>query len=410
MRIDRLMALGCLLALFLSLCAASQAPAQVVMARAASSVSFGAGGADGLTSEDVNELKRILRLNEHQEMLLSDLFEAYQADANAAIAEMSRIEAAAMEEFERSNNDFSIFAAVGTKRHLFERYIDKLKERMFDDIKLVLSEEQIERFTLFERYYRRSRQLTAYPNPVRGGSVDVIAMIRKVSMPIESREAIEPVLERYAAEIDRFLQSNNAEEITRRFTSDGDRMGIEDGTIGQEQLSAILARTGEMLKEFRRVSEAIREINQRTIRQIATVVPEEVAAQIDRQFLKESFPEVYVDTEGFGVLRTVEQFTDLTPDQRAKIDEMKAAFYRDAERLNGLWAKAIEAEEAKVAEAAGGMVFVFASEEGSRKARTERQALDTKLIEQIKAVLTPSQAQRLPGSDIIDWRSMGNWE
>lgn len=396
-----------LAALLLALADASaQVSISVGSARLGGSSSLG----EHISKTDVAELNRILELDESQRLLLDNLHDAFMVELNTARSEMARIQDAVQKEFERTN-DFSVFEGVSEKYASFNRYTKRLRDRLLDDLKLTLSEEQLERFSEFDRYYRRSRRLDSQTEPVRGSAVDLIAMTRRVAIPADQRAALASILERYAVDLDRYLLDNDPDQVASRTISRDDEIDAESMNT-PEGMAKMMERTRNYLKEMRKISEGIREINERTLRQMASVLPEDSADLLNTQFKKDSFPEVYAETEGFSILRTVETFHDLTPEQNASLAELKKKFLSETDRLNNAWIEAIKANESKAAENDTGAFIAILSSDSDplRRVRNERMALDPKLIEQIRNLLTPTQAQRLPGSEVVDWRSMGNWD
>ncbi|MGP1346719.1 MAG: hypothetical protein ACTS3F_08655 [Phycisphaerales bacterium] len=369
----------------------------------------GIGAAERLNSSDIEKLKEILDLDEGQQLVLDDLFAAYQADVEAARTEIRQIQEAVEKEFDRSN-DMAVWREARDKFTSYSNYVDRLRQRMIDDLKLVLREDQLPGFDEFERYKRRSQRLDNNFPPIHGAGVDLIEMVGKMELSGEAREAIDPILYRYEMDLDRFFLDNDLEQILRDEFGDLDEFDIMQRMNDPMEIARIMGRASAMMNKLRGLSRQIRDINERTLRQIMGAVPEETAAELETEFRREVFPEIYSDTEAQGIMRTVAEFDDLSDEQRASLDEIREGFDRELKRLNSAWAAALRAQDDKEQEGLFSMMRFGDQPELVKRILSDRTDLESSTIERVREMLTPTQAQRLPGAEIIDWRSMGNWD
>lgn len=278
----------------------------------------------------------------------------------------------------------------------------------------MLTEEQLLNFEEFDRYYRRSRRLGSNQGQVRGSGVDLIALIGRMELKDEHHEIVRPILHRYGVELDRFLVENDPEEIVREAFGEFEDFDEEDmAEIMQDpvRMASLISRAGDMMDEMRKLSLSVRDINERTLRQIIAALPEDVGAQVEHEFQTETFPEVYAETEIHAIFRAVDGMEDLSDEQRAEFARIREEFERDSERLNRAWIAAIKAEDEKEGKGLFGGAFSMGAENDMiRRIRTDRTQLETSTADQIRAMLSAQQRRKLPGGDTIDWRSMGNWD
>lgn len=366
------------------------------------------------TSDDLAAMHAILELDKAQRGVLDDLHAAYIADVEAARREMTIIRDAAAAEIERTG-DNRAFQDLSTIRQRYNQHTETLQQRMLDDFKLTLTDDQLARFDEFDRYYRRSRRLASQFDSVRGSSVDLIALVGRVELAAQQRGDIRPILERYAIELDRFLQDNDPEEIARR--AFGDMAGIDDDAAMEmlqdpAALAGVMSRATAMAEDMRKLAIELRDINERTLRLIEAALPEPAAEAVGHEFRRAVFPEVYTETEVHTLIRTVASWDDLSEQQQTAFEHIRTEHQRQADRLNRAWAAALRSADEQESPGLFGVSMARAGGAGNemvRRIRQDRLALDQRTSTEIRELLSPEQTGRLPGGDTIDWRSMGRW-
>lgn len=117
------------------------------------------------------------------------------------------------------------------------------------------------------------------------------------------------------------------------------------------------------------------------------------------------YPGVFRETVADASLRTVLEMDDLTDEQRASVEEIRASFERESSSLEEQWATSIrEHQRGLTLDDLWGQRL--ASDE-TREISETRRELDDSVIEKLRAVLTPEQAESLPDPASTDWRRGG---
>lgn len=342
---------------------------------------FGDPFEPGVNSRELEQFAELLGLSEDQKLVIETMFEGYQREFEAASQVARRAMDEAREEF-RDTRDPAVWQDIrgvmeelGAKREAMDR-------TFLDDVKLLLTPDQSDKWPELERTRRRTRTLSR--GFLSGEGVDLFRIARdlKVTEDAEAAASVEAVLERYAIDLDRALQKRN--ELYESGMRDAMDMW-RGGNFEEMQ---------KRFEEARDAGVAVRDINRRYARQIESLLGDEERAAFSHEFKRQSFPRVYRRTYGMRVVESVDEFDDLTVDQRASIAAARERFERERSSLEDRWAAAIESGEMN--RSVRDMFGMGGGDQEVRTLRNERRALDEKFVEQVRAVLTPEQVSRLP--------------
>lgn len=344
----------------------------------------GMGMEPSLSSDQIKKFGDRLNFTQDQrdaaKALYDGFFAAYQEKADAFRKKMD----AAREQF-RETRDMSVWQEVGEGMQQLRKERQAAEATLMSDLKSLLTEEQAAQWPRIERDHRR--ESTIRMNMISGGSVDVAELVARLKLPEEEAAKLEPVIDAYATDLDPALSRRNA--IFEQAMGQGMQMWrrmMENGGNDPEMQ--------KMFDEGREAGIRVRDINRRYASQIKALLGPEAAAKFDEEFKRESFPQVYRQRWGLNSIAAAEKMEDLNETQRASLSSLKEGYQRDLAALQEKATKAIEEQDEKAT--LQGMMSRFMDDPVMRDLRTQGEALDTKTVDALKALLTPEQAAKLP--------------
>jgi hypothetical protein len=214
-------------------------------------------------------------------------------------------------------------------------------------------------------------------------------LVQESELPEQTLKELEPVLsqyeldiERQLAERDRLMESAGMDQMFRMRMS-GDNEGLE-----------------KFLAERRDAAIKVRDINKRYARQIQDALPEDAKPAFAQRFKEESYPDIYRRTQAHRALDAAWSMSDLSDEQKLKIDDIRNTFTGAAEKANATLQTHRDRMEADLTPARLAQEGMRALEdEDMRSAMRARRELDQGVIAQLKDVLTPEQFEKLPKPD-----------
>lgn len=343
---------------------------------------FGGGMGEMLqpafSTRDMERYADFLNLTPEQRDAAKALVEGYQSEYERIAREMRDASDAAREEF-RDTRDFTVWDDLRPKFEAFQKRRRELEQSLFNDVKVLLTDDQTSRWPALERLRRRDQSLRR--GFLSGEAVDVIRLFDDLKPPPELRDRAKPILDQYEMEIDRALV-----ERDERY-EDGFSRGMDLWRAGD------LAAVADVFNKAREAAVNVRDANRRYARQVEAVLPDDLRESFSRQFLERSFPRVYRPSDAQRALDAAAAFNDLSPDQRAALAELRASYSRELQSANRRWADAIEQQELTITPMdlmrGGGNPAV-------RDARVARRDLDRRTLDKLRALLSEDQSARLP--------------
>lgn len=342
-----------------------------------------------ITSEELNRYAALLGLDESQKEAASAMLDAYLAEFTIVRNEWQRIRDGARQEF-RESRDPGVWQELQAVVAEIQERKEKLEQTFLEDYRLLLTPEQDLLWDDLERMRRRERTL---PNGglVSGETVDLIRVIEDTELSDESREAIEPLLDSYARELDRVLVERN------RVYEAGMSRAME---LWQNQDFETMNR---LLEDSSEQANRVREVHLRFVRQIEAAMPEGDRGLVEAAFNREAYPQIYRESAAVSAMDMALAFDDLTDDQRQRLQDIKMRHDREVNTLNDRWRTMVDRSEAdrSIMDFMGG----GGRDPELRTARQARRDFDLRILNEVRGVLTEEQQARLPAEDARpDWR------
>lgn len=344
----------------------------------------GEGGPGGMfmtpaiSGQQIQQFEKMLKLTPEQLEAAKSLHEGYQDQARQIQEKLREKMEAIREEFQNSQ-DPSVWD--GMQKHADEaREARKTLDATFmGDVKLILTPEQAAQWPSAERAVRRDQGLRR--GFVSGERVDLFRLVENAKFSDEVMAAVKPALDEYEAEIDR--------EVTKRDEAMASRMK----EMAEIRRSGDMEKMQGVIEKGREASVRVRDVNRKYARQITDLLPEDQKAAFSEAFRKESFPEVYRETQGQKSFAAAMKFADIEEAQKSSLETLKGNYERELASLNKQLEAAIEESE---------MTFNMAQGWGGRDRgpvgdlRRERRDLEQSTMENLKKLLKPEQVERLP--------------
>lgn len=383
---------------------ATQAHAQMRM-RMGGGAGMGMGQAN-VSRQSLETYGRILKLDEAQKEAAKILAEGYRG----TVAEMEKDLEGRMRKLQEEAQDegWGIFQKEmpAIMKEFGERQ-QAAEARFIDDIKVLLTPEQMDLFPKVERHRRREMFLRM--GTVSGAGVDVWGIQDRLMnrsgsavemVTEENRAQVAEVMERYDTDMDRLLT-----EMERMYKEDMRK--YSEGTENMFDMGKMEAR----LKPYNELGVRIRDVNRDTARKIEALLTEEGREQFREQFNMRAYPRVYRKGVSQKLYDAAMKLPDLTTEQREEIKQSKAQYEREAEPINQAWAKAIDDAESKGGGTFGLMMSGFGggSDPALGDARKARRAVDKAAQERLMDLLTEDQKKQLPSEDSLredPWQAM----
>lgn len=347
-----------------------------------------------LTSKDLARYARTLELSADQIEAAEMLLEAMQQEFGA-VAQESRQKMDALRTRLRETRDHTIaMESIPAVLRSLREQRESVEASFMDDLRLLLDGAQSERWPTLERM--RLRESSLGNGMLSGESVDLIRLASELNATQEQLSGAQAILAQYELEIDRVLRAR--EEVLGRVQA---RVG---GNIPNIEALAQDEEFQKLRDEAHAARMQVRETNRRYARQLSAALPADVAAVFDSEFRNASFPQVYRDSLADRALDAAAAFEDLTPEQRASLEELRRQLEQEMvvarERLASAIEKA-EEEGGALAFGMGGMRMNISNGpdgpvDPTSEARAARDQVEQKYLQNLRNVLTDAQRDRLP--------------
>jgi hypothetical protein len=345
-----------------------------------------------LTSRSVESAKVTLGLDKDQTDAAKELYVGYRSAMKGAVKELEAKSKALMEKVQESGDWESMRKdQMKLMREAFDK-VGTFETRFNDDLKAVLTPEQVEKFPAFER--ARRRENVRLIQIMAGEAADLIDVLGTLKIDTSKNEELKNAMAEYEVSLDRIV----AERLTmlKEFVNKMTDASADEGSM-------MTLMTDSMPKIYAKAKSA-RDLNKQVTRRVA-----ELLAEADREkFLVEvnrrSHPRVYRTTATGKKFEAAKKFEDISENQKGTLETLHANYLRDAGAANRAWADAIEAAQE---EFGGDFSMMMSGEEGPAAAKAseayeKRSQVEKQFIERLEQLLSKEQVERLPAARAED--------
>lgn len=388
-----------------SLLAAGVAVLTPVQTATAQMGMMGGGGMDQVTLRGVNAYAKILGFDETQKETALTLLEASQAQSKVLAEEMQAKNAELMQRVS-DGEGFGVFQKE--MPDLVKGWTERAKKiegQFFEDLKMICTPEQLEKFDRVERNRRREKGMRF--GMMSGSATDLVAIATRTGAAPKDNADYEEAVQQYEAVIDRQLKDleRAGEEMQTKMM---DRMK-DGGAMAFQDPNAM----SDMMKPAVEIAKQLRNANREHARKLGEFMSPELREKFEVEVNAKNYPRIYREPHLLKQMREASTM-DLAPEQRERIDAARAAYLRDAAPINEKWAKAVDEQEEKMGGTIGVMMQSWRSNDQGgdnplAEARKARRELDKATEDKIKAILTSDQFAKLtpkPPADPNPWADL----
>lgn len=351
-------------------------------------------GATAVSRQSLETYARILKLDDAQKEAAKILADGYRG----TLADLEKDLEGRVRKLQDEAQDEGFGVFQKEMPAIIKEFGDrqqKAESQFIDDIKALLTPEQMELFPKVEHHRRRETFLRM--GAVSGAGVDVWTiqdrLMQREGIVVEENKAqVLDAMDRYDTDMDRLLQ-----DMERMYKDD-----MRKYAEGTENMFDF-AKMQERLKPYNDLGIKIRDLNRDSARKIEGLLTEAGQKQFREEFNKRAYPRVYRKNVAQKLYDAAIKLPDLTAEQKDAVNQSKAQYERDAAPLNEAWAKAIDDAEAKGGGTMGVMMSSFGGENDAAlsDARKARREVEKASRERLMDILTEEQKKQLPTEDSL---------
>jgi hypothetical protein len=355
------------------------------------------GGTDfRISPQSIEMYGKLLGMSVDQIEAAKALRQGHVESLQPKLEELNRAREEAREVF-RETRDPSVWQGLMEQTESVSEAREKAEKAFLDDMKTLLNPEQAAKWPRIERAQRReSLSMGGLPFGIPGDRVDLFRLVQRVDLDAEEMAKVDPVLERYEAELDPALARRT------QLLDDGMNRMQEFFQAFQEGRTEELNRR---MNEFRDAMVRIRDVNRRYIREIEAQLSPESAAKVSDEFRREAYPQVYAQQRwGLRALEAAMAFEDLNSSQKQSIEAIRESYLRDLSTINERAEKAVDESSMQAFDLnrmmQGG--WMGGNNEAMQRLRNDRRELDDRADKSLRDVLTEDQVARLPARPALE--------
>lgn len=378
---------GVLAVLVMAAGIASVQPAAAQEVRIRSTFGGGPGDASAVSRRSLDRYSDVLGLSKEQVEQAATIHEGY----SSAISQLRKQRQDQISEARRladEDDPGEMMKAFQAAQQNFTEKSSALEREFFSDLKGILTPDQESRWTAVER--TRRREVGLRRQTMSGAGVDLVEVTQGLGLDHEALAPVAPVLEDYETELDAQLQRSS------KIQADMPSIGPGRNEIDPEKLQTQMHAMAE-------ASQKVQEVNERSASKIEGVLPDSAKAKFREEVQRRSYPRVYRPSRAARDIEAAMKLSDLSAEQRQRLELLKSQHERDIVPLNQNWARALRDKERSgsggaVALAGGGVMMMDLGDEPDelKAARTARKEADNRTADQLKSILTPEQREKLP--------------
>ncbi len=344
-----------------------------------------------LFSRDLVVFSEVLELDESQRLIVEALFTDHQEDFQLGLENMRN-------RFDEMRDDFTgndvkrIMTLVFLPFQEWRGEKEILRQEFMENVKVVLTEEQLERWPSLERRLLREKSLGK--GRLSGERVNLLHVVRDLHLDPPLLEHLQPLLLEYELVLDQALRrrnellANSQESIIRALREQDGALGVK--VVGQQIETRI----------------AVRDTNDRYIELITAALPETLGLQFRAMARERAYPRVFRPTIEQRIFKAAEALKELEPDVLTAVQELHQTYLGELGIINEELLRQLRKTEPQLAlDRAEAFATRLRGEATPKKKAGRSTRLDlvwrrdlghryTALLDDI---LTPEQAASLPG-------------
>ena len=349
---------------------------------------------------EVELMARDLGLSEDIRRATEDLYAGVRLQFNDLIEELESMFQSVEEEMEETGDMSALTDAMGRLQGFQDR-ADALRDRYYDDVKLLLDDGQLARWDRFHKRARRERVVgqMAAVGFVAGTGVNITGILDEVELTPESEEAVDVILMQYETEFAALLDEIEEFEI-RQFEETAEIMAeMKDASDWMTKMHL----WEDLFTDGMKLNIRARDANLGYAERIEAALPEDQRLAFRDRVNEAAHPRIYKGTRVDEAFEVIDGIEDLDAGQQERLAALRVEYDREVRKANGYWASAVRSYEPEMS-----MMDLFTQQgnESVNLLREKRNKLVSSYDEKVRAVLTPEQQALLPVDAASDWRNL----
>ncbi len=343
---------------------------------------------------DVVIISQGLNLDESQRIIVNTMYEDYQTAFEAGLNAMKQ-------RFEDMKGDLQAGGQAEDKDRImllvFAPILDWMAKKddigaqFLANIEVVLTDDQKQLYPAIQRRLYRERKL--HKGRLSGESLNLIDVVRDLSLDKRVNVQIQPMLDAYDAELDRALHQRE-DPITGRNNPMLKSLEEQDPAKQHEALRKQIAR---------RI--VVRNVNDKYIEQLALALPEDQARQFRAAALERAYPRIYRETPVQRIFRVAAEMEGLDSSVRQAVLTLEGEFLAELAVINQNLLNALRTNEPiEAEEQAADFAMRMAGQQiepkpdPTRELFAARDEMSRGYVKRLKALITEDQFAMLPGA------------
>lgn len=350
-----------------------------------------------VTSQHIGSLERFFSFDEGTMEVIWGLHEEVVSAHTNAMVGFQQMNQQAQEEARQPGADVAeIRLTLMKKARDFRIAMESTRDRFFEQVRLLLSEKDLERWEAYQRRQRRESLVNIDSGIFQGAAVDVVGIVESMELTGEAMERVESLLRRYETELDAVVQKRIAmvDKFALRQIRETEEKGF-DPTSSMDMYREVFTEGAEVARET--VA-----INDRYARLIRDGIAGEMGAEFETAYREAVFPALYRPTACDRAFASVLGLEDLSDSQREEVESLRETYDRESGAIESGWADAIREFESSLRLEDVWSGRMAPSEAAEAEAR--RRELGASTVEKLRGILSAEQAKTLPDFAAEDWR------
>lgn len=350
---------------------------------------FGRAFHPEVTPRDMVVFHDYLDLADEQRFVIEVLIEEYTEDVRAAVDDMRESMTQSVENVE-SDNPQRLLDLIMEPINEVRAKREELTEEFYNDVKLQLSDEQLEQWPALERKLLRLSALQS--SQLSGEGLDLLDELNRLDLGENIRQSISMFEQDYEMQLDELLR----------------RRENRLGELETQKIRAITSGDGDrarqLIDEELGLRTAIRDHNLEYVDVLASSLPSNAADEFVDNVMSRAYPRVYRQSHVELMFEHARELEDLEESVYEAVAQLHSRYEIELDDINDQIVRAIQQHEPgqlkdrmtrRVDRSA---VNRRSTDNPVREKYRERDEMNRQYVNELRNLLTPEQFRELPGS------------
>ena len=365
-------------------------PARFAHAQFGEAAGIGEAMQQDFLSRDIVLFSQGLNLDDMQRVIVEALFTDYEQAFDAGIENMKK-KLEGMKDQMTTDDTARVLKLVFAPFTEWSVEKGKLYEQFLQNVQVVLTPEQMEKWPAFERSLYREKNI--HRGQLSGENLNLFYVIRDLKLDEKTMASIQPVVDEYDIALDQALRARQNAKIDPNNPMLA-ALAEQDSQKRTDSLMRLLA-----------FQVRIRDVNDEYIEKIAAALPADLGAKFKADALDRAYPRIFRETQAQRIFRVAKELEGLDPTVLQSVIELEIAYLAELSVVNQQLHQMMKKHEpddirhrAEDFDRRMDGQQPEQREDPTRELFVRRDDLARTYIKQLQALLTPEQFDQLPGA------------